>query len=153
MTYFKNIPEMADIDLSKRVVQKHLIPTRKALKGKKDRNAKKVEKSVRAQCEERDGSCRVGSTLAMMGDDRASLTQIGECRGESEWAHLGEKTRAKTRNQAPEVRHTTAGSAMLCTRHHARYDGRERPRLLIEALTKRGADGPLRFTSQKKDKS
>lgn len=29
--------------------------------------------------------------------------------------------------------------------HHAQYDGRQRPRLFITALTAKGANGPLKF--------
>jgi hypothetical protein len=41
---------------------------------------------------------------------------------------------------APEARHTTRDSVMLCQRHHDEYDDRK---LTVEFLTERGADGPL----------
>lgn len=89
--------------------------SRAAQKKASGRKAAKVVKSVRAQCVERDGYCRAVVALAL---------EYGEewCRGVSEWAHLGDKKRFKTRGQAPEVRHTTAGSLMLCTKHHRDYD-------------------------------
>lgn len=89
---------------------------RTRVKGRKDRAETKVKQSVRAKCVERDGDCRFHQRSA-------ELTHlVGECQGESEWAHLGEKRRAKTRGMAPEARHTTAGSLMLCTAHHTAYD-------------------------------
>src|SRR5260221_341989 len=69
--------------------------TRKQIKGRKDRAEAAVKKLVRAQVAYRDGHCR--------------LMGCGPCHGESEWAHLGDKKRARTRGQAPTVRHTTEG--------------------------------------------
>lgn len=89
-----------------------------------------VKQKVRALCVERDGDCRLHGA--------AGFT----CSGESEWAHLGEKKRARTRGMKPEQRHTTAGSLMLCTGHHRAYDAGA---LRIEILTMAGADGLLRF--------
>lgn len=83
---------------------------RRTTKGRKDRAEVKVEQKVRAECVERDGDCR------LKGVDGAN------CRGESEWAHLDDKKRARTRGMAPEERHTAGGSLMLCTFHHASYD-------------------------------
>ncbi len=151
MSLFDHRPTLADsaAALKARVVPKGQIPTAKAVKAKKDRHAGKVVQSVRAQCDERDGPCRIGRPRP--GDQ--VVGDPGACRGESQWMHLGEKTRAKTRKQAPEVRHTTQGSMMGCTAHHDRYDGRARPRLGIEQLTAKGADGPLRFTAHKKEQT
>ena len=104
-------------------------PSRKLVKGRKDRAEAKVKRSVRAKCVERDGFCR--------------LLGCGPCSGVSEWAHLGDKKRARTRGMAPEIRHTTAGSFMACTGHHAAYDA---GRIRIETETSRGADGPLKVT-------
>jgi hypothetical protein len=70
---------------------------------------------------------------------------VTDCDGPSQWAHLGDKKRAKTRGMKPDARHTTEGSLMLCRRHHDRYDGRQMPSLRIKALTEHGADGPLEF--------
>lgn len=91
---------------------------------------------VRALCVLRDGDCRL--------NDDSLWSFFGACSGESEWAHLEDKRRFKTRGMAPEDRHTTAGSLQLCTGHHRRYDG-ARPRLHIKAGSSRGADGPLGF--------
>lgn len=106
---------------------------RKRLKGRKDRAEYRQRRIVRAQCVERDGSCRLSKT-----------SLFGDCWGFSEWMHLGEKKRCKTRGMAPEARHTTAGSLMGCTRHHRAYDA---GRLKIEPLTERGADGTLKFSA------
>lgn len=109
---------------------------RSAEKARGKRKATKVVKSVRARCVERDGYCR------MLTDSGAY--SVG-CAGPSEWAHLGDKKRFKTRGQPPEQRHTTAGSLMTCKRHHDAYDGRSVPGLDIIILTELGADGPLKF--------
>ncbi len=109
-------------------------PSRQQAKGRKARAERTVKVDVRAACVVRDGSCRYAK------DDPAH-----RCQGPSEWAHLGDKTRARTRGQAPERRHTTAGSLMLCRWAHNRYDGRQRPPLGIQRRTTRGADGPLRY--------
>jgi len=84
---------------------------------------------IRAVCVERDGYCR--------------FAPLGNCEGVSEWAHIGDKKRARTRGMKPEQRHTTGGSMMLCKRHHQQYDDGLRT---IEFTTERGADGP--FTTQ-----
>ena len=81
----------------------------------------------------RDGYCRVA---------RNPLAAMGPCWGVSEWAHLGESKRFKTRGQDPERRHTTKGTAMLCTGHHRDYDEH---RLQIEELTPERANGRLGF--------
>lgn len=113
-------------------------PTRKQEKARRDRRERKVIKAVRPQVERRDGRCR----LATSGHDM--LLVVGPCRGESEWAHLPSHRRSKTRGQAPEERHTTAGSLMLCDGHH---DALDEHRLEVEAMTDRGADGPLLWTA------
>ncbi len=104
---------------------------RRIVKARKQRQVAKVVKSVRAQCVERDGYCRVGSCAWMF------------CAGRSEWAHLGEKKRYKTRGMPAEIRHTTADSLMLCHLHHVAYDRTHT--FKIVPLTSLGADGPLRF--------
>lgn len=114
--------------------------TRKQVKAKEDRAEAKVEKAVRAACVERDHFCRV-STYFLEGISALHLNP-----GESEWCHMHAKRRSKTRGLPPEERHASSWCLMLCTRHHDAYDGRTRPRLTIEALTDRGADGPLKFT-------
>ncbi len=106
-------------------------PPRKKVKARRARVESKVAQAVRALCVLRDGDCRLHGI------------GFGDCGGESEWAHLNEHRRFLTRGKAPEQRHTTEGSLMLCTTHHARLDGRERPRIEIRALSSHGADGRL----------
>jgi len=107
--------------------------TRKRQKARETREARAVVTKVRAACVERDGRCRVGS----------ASTLLGPCGGESQWSHLEEKRRFKTRGQEPEVRHTVTDTAMMCTRHHDLYDDRK---LTLAFLTKQRADGTMRFT-------
>jgi hypothetical protein len=122
--------------------------TRKQLKAKKDRAESKVKKAVRDACVDRDSLCRFGewewNPLDWHADD---LTDNDEgCNGPSEWAHMHARRRSQTRNQAPEIRHDTRYSFQLCRFHHGEYDSH---RLLITALTRRGADGPLKFRRAK----
>lgn len=107
--------------------------TRRQIRGRRQRVARVVVKSVRAQCVERDGYCRIGK------DNRLEESR---CDGPSQWCHYGPFKRARTRGQAPEARHTTSGSFMGCERHHADYDA---GRLKIRALTRRLCDGPLSY--------
>lgn len=123
---------------------------RKRTKGRKDRAEAKVEKVTRAKCVDRDGYCRIGSRgteeVLDVYDPLLFVPSLADgCEGPSQWAHRGELRRARTRGQAPEIRHTTAGSLMLCQRHHDQYDNTQKPRLFITALTAKGADGPLKF--------
>ena len=110
-------------------------------KARKRRLASKVVESVRRQCVERDGDCRLGDWENNPDDVHDDDLEGDFCEGRSEWAHLGDKKRFKTRGQAPEVRHTTAGSLMLCTKHHQDYD---QGRLAIEGDD---ANGILHFES------
>lgn len=111
-------------------------PTRRVtLKRRRDRAERRVKRTVRGCCIDRDGACRLSN------GDEALTGLVGPCSGPSEWAHFAASRRFKTRGQAPEQRHTTAGSLMLCARHHDDYDQRW---VDIEELTARGADGPLR---------
>lgn len=103
--------------------------SRKKVKAKATRVERQVIKSVRERCVERDGYCRL-----------AGMTERLICHGPSEWAHLNESRRFKTRGMAPEDRHTTAGSFMACESHHAAYDAHA---VDIIEQTDRGADGPL----------
>lgn len=109
--------------------------SRKRLKGRKDRAERKVKKSVRAQCVARDGFCRLARPW------REPLG-VGGCNGKSEWAHLEEQRRFKTRGQAPDQRHNTANSMMLCSVHHRLYDARK---IRLGWLTPFGADGLMLF--------
>lgn len=110
-------------------IPKHL--PRRIVKGRKLRMATAVIRSVRAQCVDRDGDCRLSGASAL----------VGPCEGVSEWAHLEQHRRFNTRGQAPERRHTTAGTAMLCTRHHRDYDAHS---IGLHQTTSKGADGLLK---------
>ncbi len=122
--------------------------TRKQIKARKDRAEAKVKTSVRTACVARDGQCRYFRTIAAVYDGWAfvaALHQIqtnDKCDGPSQWAHIHAKRRSQTRGQTPELRHDTAHSLMLCRFHHTEYDAH---RLLITALSRKGADGPLKF--------
>lgn len=118
---------------------KSQIVTRKQSKSRKDRTEAAVKKAVRAECAERDGACRIGDWEMNPDDIHDDDLESDPCDGRSEWAHLGEKKRFKTRGQAPEVRHTTAGSLMLCRHHHGRYDAGKL------TITGASADGVLEF--------
>lgn len=116
---------------------------RRIVNARAQRHAAKVVKSVRAQCVTRDGYCRIGN-WEDNGDDWHSWDMEDSfCDGPSEWAHLGDKQRFKTRGMPPEVRHTTAGSLMACHKHHADYDA---GLIDIQPEGERGADGPLVVT-------
>lgn len=108
-------------------------PKRKVSAATRKRRERKVIERVRALVEARDGFCRMRRLPCF-------VDVFGQCQGVSEWAHLGDLKRFKTRGQAPERRHTTGGTAMLCTKHHHDYDAH---RIEIRAVTERGADGPL----------
>jgi len=86
-------------------------PSRKTEKARKRKAERDVIAAVRAKVVARDGYCRVALLRA----------PLGPCAGESEWAHVVMK-RFKTRGMPSHVRHTTAGTAMLCRRHHRLYD-------------------------------
>ena len=118
--------------------------TRKQLKARRDRADARVEQSVRAECVERDGHCRISSWEDHPDDWHADDLQQPDdfSEGPSEHAHMHSRRRSQTRNQAPEIRHDTKHSLMLCRFHHAEYDAH---RLLITALSRKGADGPLKF--------
>ncbi len=155
---------MAEVNARPHATPKRKIVKRKTIKGRKKRAERKVVDAVRPKCVARDGSCRptldaVGRPVEAVwkafgvklhGDEMDEAVRNHVCVGPSEWAHLKGSTRAQTRGQAPERRHRTDGTVMLCKDLHDRYDGRKRPRLDIEALSDRGADGPLRFTMRAK---
>jgi hypothetical protein len=116
----------------------HKPEPRKRVKGRKQRLESRVIKAVRALCVTRDGDCRIANWEDNPDDwHEDDLDQW--CEGASEWAHLGDKKRFKTRGQAPEIRHTTAGSLMLCTKHHQDYD---QGRMTIDG---NDANLPLKF--------
>lgn len=95
--------------------------------------------AVRAACVERDGYCRYWN------DTFARCFVSAECHGPSEWAHLENMRRGRTRGMKPELRHTTAGTAMLCRFHHRAYDAGT---LRIASITGTGADGPMVWTTK-----
>lgn len=107
-------------------------------KERRKRHESKVVKQVRPQVVARDGYCRLSEAA------RLHPENFGECEGPSEWSHYNAThRRSKTRGQPPEVRHTTAGSMMLCRQHSQDYD---QNRIDIETQTDRGCDGPVRAT-------
>ncbi len=118
---------------------------RKTVKGRAKRKEAEWAKVVRAFCAVRDGlRCRLQMGGQFWMEDVRSHNEW--CDGPSEWAHMHSRRRAQTRNQAPEVRHDTKHSLMLCRLHHGDYDAH---RLKITALTRKVADGPLKFTRAK----
>lgn len=113
---------------------------RLTVKAARDRQEARVKREVRAACVERDGVCRFGKDWpGIIAPERFA------CWGISEWAHLEDHRRFKTRGRAATLRHTTLGSCILCQKHHAQLDGRSMPRLRVRMLTARGADGPLEW--------
>jgi hypothetical protein len=109
---------------------------RASIKRANARVAAKIVRAVRAACVERDGACRIDfDTWWMRSHD------LGACSYGSEWAHLEDHRRFKTRGKPAEERHTTRGTCMLCSKHHAMYDIDKS--LTVEFMTDRGADGPL----------
>jgi hypothetical protein len=103
---------------------------RRAAKRRKEGDHASV---VRDQDVERDGHCRLAGVAV-------------PCDGPSEWAHLEGQKRFETRGMSPERRHTTAGTCMMCRRHHAIYDKRRELdlELRIQSVNEsRGADGTL----------
>lgn len=116
---------------------------RKRAKGRKVRQEAQIKKLTRLACVLRDGPCRM---TAFIFGDVVAIPDYRNCEGPPEWAHFGGKRRARTRGQAPEIRHTTAGSLMLCREMHRAYD---EGRLLITALTRHGCDGRLKFRWRK----
>lgn len=121
--------------------------TRKRLKARGQRQEAKVKKSVRAACVERDGYCLLLTRWPDQGApaDRSVFSMVPACGGPSEWAHIGKHRRCHTRGQAPEARHTTKGSGMLCERHHDAYDSHA---FDIEATTAVGMDGAFRVVAR-----
>lgn len=109
---------------------------RKRVKARRKRAEAKVVQAVRAKCVERDGYCRLAGG--------AARAVAGDCRGPSTWAHLAGHRRSQTRGRAPEDRHTTAGSLMLCAGHH---EDEEQHRIRIEPTTPAGCDGTIKVTA------
>jgi len=102
-------------------------------RARRKRHERAVTRLVREQVARRDGYCRVRPW--------SQRWYLQSCEGRSEWAHLSDHRRARTRGRAPERRHTTAGTVMLCARHHRLYD--EARSFDIIQLTEHGADGPI----------
>lgn len=109
---------------------KHQLVTRKRLKGRKDRDEAKVKKAVRAECVTRDGYCLVQTRVGIQ----------DECKGRSVWSHLRGHRRSRTRGMAPEKRHDTRFTAMLCQRHD-RLE--ETGKYEVVYRTTQYADGPV----------
>lgn len=152
MRRIADLPTLADLQARPRASPKPTRPKAPA-KGRKPkgptarrtaaraRAERPVKDRVRARCVERDHECRAQGRPGDVDGIRHC------CAGPSEWAHWRSRTRAKTRGMAAEARHATAWSLMLCKLMHDRYDGRSSAyRLVVEALTDLGADGPLKFT-------
>ena len=119
---------------------------RRTRKGRQRRQEGAVKQSVRAQLVERDGPCRVMHPEWQYRDDLPGSLWPHECTTVSEWAHLKGHRRSQTRGMAPNRRHTTTHSLMLCQELH-RLE--EQGILKVEYLTKRGCDGPLRLTVER----
>jgi hypothetical protein len=107
------------------------------VKARNKRVEAKLARMVRSACVERDGYCRL-SNLKQGEWVYGSFKK--RCDGPSEWAHLEEKRRFKTRGQPAEQRHTTASSVMFCAVHHQEYDAHQ---FSIRFLSELGADGPI----------
>jgi len=123
--------------------------TRKQLKARKRRGEAALIAVVRASCVIRDGRCALdrGAASDFAPSDIVNDNLIiSSCDGPAEWAHMHARRRSKTRGMAPELRHDTQHSLMLCRFHHQEYDAK---RLHITALTRKGADGPLKFRRAK----
>jgi hypothetical protein len=104
-------------------------------KARARRHESAIIQQVRARCVARDGDCRLGHAGRWL--------DIGLCGGESEWAHAAGFRRFETRGKDAAERHLTAGSLMLCSKHHQAFDSHV---LDIEPLdTALGADGVLRI--------
>ena len=103
---------------------------RRTAKARKDRAEAAVIRKVREIVAERDGYCRLQGH------------GLGACKGPSEWAHLEDHRRARTRGQAPERRHDRRFSLMLCQFHHRRYDAHTLGLAFIDGC---GADGPIQW--------
>jgi hypothetical protein len=113
-------------------------PTAK-YRAKRARAEGPIKKAVRETCVDRDGYCRYWADVFQ------SCFVAVDCSGPSEWAHLENQKRARTRGMKPGQRHTTAGTAMLCRCHHRAYDAGE---LKVEAHSDKGADGPLSWRTE-----
>ena len=110
------------------------------VKRRHKREEAKLARIVRDACVERDGFCRLFSGTYTKGDTQSG-PDLDYCGSRwSEWAHLEDKRRFKTRGMAPEERHTTRDSCMLCNRHHPLYDARE---ITLTFLSELGADGSI----------
>lgn len=120
---------------------------RRRLRDRRRRTARRVVVTVRAVVADRDFYCRLYCLDAMTQERIAAI--FGACAGRGEWAHRREASRAKTRGQAPERRHTTTASLMLCHFHHQDDRcGYDRSAFRIEDLTDCGCDGRLRFVAR-----
>lgn len=118
-------------------------------KARAKRQEAKHAKGVRAQCVARDGYCLILTRWIFVNgkiQPPVVFAGVGPCLGPSEWAHVGEHRRCHTRGMAPEQRHTTAGSAMMCKRHHDAYDAHEFDLEPVDAVL--GMDGNFRVVTK-----
>jgi hypothetical protein len=114
-------------------------------KGAKARLDKKHADKVRQEVMDRDGGCRFPADPKQPNLGGVPRLNLLQCDGPLEWAHLPDWRRSRTMGQAPEERHTTAGSMMLCRRHHTMLDQNQLMILFTGQLegTSCGADGPI----------
>lgn len=106
-------------------------------KARDKRHEAAIIKEVRALVVERDTWCR----FPHEGSDWPT------CQGASEWAHLNEHSRAKTRGLPARERHTTTGTCMLCTyAHHELVDGNKVDIVPVDPSV--GANGDLIFVDR-----
>lgn len=106
-------------------------PPRRRLKARSKRAEAVVKKRVRAECVARDGHCLVATRV---------FTHPGTCKGPSTWAHFAGHRRSQTRGMAPERRHDSRFSGMLCERHHGQE---ERGLYQVVYLSIDYANGPV----------
>jgi len=137
------------IDYSKLAISKGV--KRSTVKRRRQRDEIVVIKATRQKCVERDGYCRISQGPTIEGPiGREAVDpfvwpesyELGKCDGPSELAHMHARRRSKTRGMDPSIRHDPRYALMLCRYHHQLYDAK---RLIITALSRKGANGPLRL--------
>ncbi len=115
---------------------------RRLVKAAKKRLERVMIGQVRDQCVLRDGFCRFALDVSRATGLPLIAAWLDFCSGPSEWAHLGRLKRSRTRGMPASQRHTTAGTMILCRKHHHLE---EIGLLKVEYETDRGADGLVRF--------
>lgn len=121
--------------------QQLAIPKPEPWKKTKDRRKRAEAEALTTAWKEsgdRDGYCRL-----------IGVKVFGTCDGKSEFAHVGQYRRFKTRGMAPTERHKRSGGIRLCSCHHRTgqfaYDAN---RIVIEMLTPDECDGLLEFRTR-----